>query len=69
MPLTEEQILEISLKAIQQYCKSQEGDDACVKCMFNISGPWCEYCMFSGPHKGEGVIPEDWELEDIKFEK
>lgn len=68
MPLTEEQILEIALKAIKQYCKSQKGDDACTKCMFKIGKNW-DYCMFSGPYDYESVIPEDWELDEIQFKK
>ena len=69
MPLTEEQILEIALKAIKQYCKQQDGDNVCMECMFNIHGDFNDHCMFSGPYDYESVIPEDWELDKVQFKK
>ena len=73
MDITEEQILKIALTAIKKYCKLQtkelNGDDVCKNCPFRMTNNWAEYCMFAGPHWGEGVIPEDWELEYLEFMK
>ncbi|MBO5921332.1 MAG: hypothetical protein J6Q48_02975 [Bacteroidaceae bacterium] len=56
-----ESIVKIILANIRIHCRNTDKD--CTGCPFRISNPWAEYCMFSGPHAGEGIIPEDWELE------
>lgn len=48
------------LSTIQNYCKNRE--EECEGCPFCIDNKWAVNCMFCGPHVGEGVIPENWEL-------
>ena len=50
------------LKYIKRMCRENEH---CNGCPFRIKNNWAEYCMFTGPHWGEGVNPEYWELDDV----
>ena len=69
----EQTMLKVVLIAINKYCKLQtkerNGEDVCKECPFKITNNWAEYCMFAGPHWGEGIIPEDWELSELEFMK
>ena len=58
-------LIKIVLNAIKNYCKNKDKD--CTNCPFRINNSWAEYCVFGGPHVGEGVIPEDWELDEVDF--
>lgn len=50
------------LKHIKKMCL--ENPD-CTGCPFQLKNNWAEYCMFGGPHWDDGVIPEDWELDEL----
>ena len=50
------------LKHIKKMCL--ENVD-CTGCPFQLKNNWAEYCMFGGPHWDDGVIPEDWDLEEL----
>lgn len=59
------------LSTIKEYCKSKDPSivDCCANCPFNIENSWAKFCMFSGPHFNEGVIPEDWKTELLDCDK
>lgn len=61
-------LVKIVLTSIKKYC-ADRGDvgSCCEGCPFNIKCSWCEYCMFGGPHIGEGILPEDWDLDEVDF--
>lgn len=59
-------LIKIVLSAIQKYCKNKEIGN-CESCPFCIDDGWAVDCMFCGPHVGEGVIPENWELDKVDF--
>lgn len=61
-------IIKIVLSSIKSYCKNRGDEgDVCANCPFSIKHKWVEMCMFCGPHVGEGVIPENWELDEVDF--
>lgn len=55
------------LKAIKSECIVN--DDYCKSCPFNISNVWDDYCLFKGSTPFEGITPDNWELDKIKWEK
>lgn len=48
------------LKHIKRMCLDNRD---CTGCPFNLSN---EYCMFSGYQFDEGVIPEDWNIDELE---
>lgn len=60
-----------ALNTIKEYCKSKDENkaDCCADCPFNIENSWAKYCLFAGPHFGEGVIPENWDIELLDCDK
>lgn len=60
--MDEKEMMLIVLKAIHLFCKN---NDDCEKCPFNLKSSWAQYCMFKGPHWGEGIAPCDWEMDDL----
>lgn len=52
----------MALQIIKGFCSHIGNYDLCP---FRIKNNWAEYCIFSGPHWGEGIIPENWELEEL----
>lgn len=50
------------LKHIQKMCRENEN---CKACPFKIGKNW-DYCMFTGPYDYESVVPEDWNLDEVK---
>ena len=53
------------LKHIKKMCL--ENVD-CTGCPFRLKNEGDEYCMFGGHNWDDGVIPEDWELEELEKE-
>lgn len=56
------------LSAIKNYCENR-GIGDCDNCPFCMDHGWALDCMFCGPHIGEGVIPENWDLEALNYDK
>lgn len=54
------------LDAIKAECISNNDD--CISCPFNISDEWHDYCLFMGNVPHEGITPDDWELDKIKWD-
>ena len=52
----------MALRIIKGFCAYIKN---CDLCPFRLKNNWAEYCLFSGPHWGEGVNPEDWELDEL----
>lgn len=62
----QEETILTNLRKIKKMCRDRK---MCEGCLFRIKNSWAEYCVFSGPHWGEGVNPEDWELDELVKEE